>query len=86
MDLLDLICSLFNYLSPDRKELQTIITTENTGIDFSLSLSVACGKSMPFDDDEQETVLKPAPKSLIDTSPTFWKLYQNQRMFINKLI
>ena len=85
LDLLNLICSLFNYLAPDRKELQTIITTSDIGIDFSLSLSVACGQIMSSLND-QETVLKPQPQSLLDTSPKFWKLYKKHRLFVNHLI
>ena len=74
-DAIHLICYLLNFLAPERKDDQLILTNDEIKSSSSnLSLT---------NDHNPQIVLKRAPKSLIQTDTFFWNLYRKSRSLIN---
>ncbi|KAK8848332.1 hypothetical protein M9Y10_019395 [Tritrichomonas musculus] len=87
-NLRDLICELFNFLSPERDQYQLIYSPKSTEIDFTQTLSNKKCKLKLENEPIQSTLLEPAPQSLLQSSSSkFWvKLYEKYRHFLSELI
>ncbi|KAK8892637.1 hypothetical protein M9Y10_029876 [Tritrichomonas musculus] len=78
------IYTLFNEISPERKEDEFIynVNDEDAPIDFSLSMSSYPKK----EEGKKEGLLQKVPDHVVKSNPTFWNLYVKHRDTLNEIV
>lgn len=83
----ELICNLFNLITPERKEEKLVVTPNLDEIDFSLAqTSSRPSSSSSNSNQKQKIILQKPPISFIEIDPSFWKLYCEHIETLSRII
>ncbi|KAK8847903.1 hypothetical protein M9Y10_018951 [Tritrichomonas musculus] len=78
------ICSLMNFLAPEKLEYEFLFPKDSKEIDFSFSYSITPNITETQNKDD-ELLLQPAPKNLKNMND-FWEIYEKHRRALSKII
>ena len=78
------ICSLMNFLAPEKLEYQFLFPKDSKEINFSFSYSRNPNMTEKSDKDD-ELLLEPASKNL-ENMDIFWEIYEKHRRVLSKII